>query len=85
MKNPDYNIKITEIENKLKDHNHTTPEFNELTEETFAGRLKEANLVTKTDFDDKWKVSIKRLTETKQAILMLKMNLKTTNIWFKLF
>ena len=34
MKNPDYNIKITEIENKLKDHNHTTPEFNELTEET---------------------------------------------------
>ena len=31
----------------------TTPEFNNLTAENFAGRLKQANLVTKTDSDNK--------------------------------
>ena len=37
-----------EIEKKITDHNHnkyiTTPEFNKLTAETFAWRLKQANL-----------------------------------------
>ena len=55
-KTADYNTKISEIEKKLTDHNHdkyiTTPEFNKLTAETFAARLKQANLVTKTNFDD---------------------------------
>ena len=31
----------------------TTPEFNKLTEENFAARSAQANLVTKTDFDNK--------------------------------
>ena len=31
----------------------TTPEFNKLTSENFAARLKQANLVTKTEFDNK--------------------------------
>ena len=43
----------------LTNHSHdkyiTTQEFNKLTSESFAARLKEANLVTKTDFDDKLK------------------------------
>ena len=56
VKNTDYNTSISEIEKKLTDHNHdkyiTTPEFNKLTAETFAARLKQANLVTKTNFDD---------------------------------
>ena len=56
VKKADYNTSISEIEKKLTDHNHdkyiTTPEFNKLTAETFAARLKQANLVTKTNFDD---------------------------------
>ena len=62
----EYNTKINEIEKKSTDHNHdkyiTTPEFNKLTSENFAARLKQANLaskndianfVNKTDFDNK--------------------------------
>ena len=46
-KKTDHNTKITEIEKKVADHNYdkyvTTPEFNKLTAETFAARLKRAN------------------------------------------
>ena len=68
VKQTDYNTKINEIEKKITDHNHdkyiTTPEFNKLTSENFAARLKQANLasksdianfVNKTDFDNKLK------------------------------
>ena len=59
VKNTDYNTKISEIEKKTTDHNHgkyiTTREFNKLTGVNFAARLKQANLVTKADFDDKLK------------------------------
>ena len=52
----DYNTKNTEIEKKVAHHNHdkyiTTPEFNKLSAEVFKARLKQTNLVTKTDFDD---------------------------------
>ena len=65
----DYNTKISEIENKITDHDHsnkyiTTPEFNKLTAENFAARLKQTNLasksdivnfVKKTDFDNELK------------------------------
>ena len=53
----DYNNKVTEIENKLNNHNHdkyiATPEFNTLAADVFDARLSRANLVTKTDFDVK--------------------------------
>ena len=56
VKETDYNTKMTEIEKKLTDHNHdkyiTTPEFNTLAADVFNARLKRANLVTKTDFDN---------------------------------
>ena len=56
VKETDYNTKITEIENKLNDHNPdksiTTPEFNTLTANVFNARLAQANLVTKTIFDN---------------------------------
>ena len=68
VKKTDYNTKINEIEKKITDHNHdkyiTTPEFNKLTSENFAARLKQANLasksdianfVNKTDFNNKLK------------------------------
>ena len=54
VKKIDYNINITEIENKLTDHNHdkyiSTPEFNRPAAENFAARLKQGNVVTMTEF-----------------------------------
>ena len=51
--------KIIGIEKKINDHNHdgyiTTQEFNDLTVKNFTARLKQADLVKKTDFDDKLK------------------------------
>ena len=49
-----YKTKINEIEKKITDHDHinkyiTTPEFNKLTSENFAVRLKQANVVSKSD------------------------------------
>ena len=50
-----YNTKITEIENKLYNHNHdkyiTTPELNTLAADVFNVRLSRGKLVKKTDFD----------------------------------
>ena len=51
VKKADYDAKITEIENKLNNHNHdkyiTTPEFNTLAADVFNARLKQGNLVKK--------------------------------------
>ena len=49
------NGKINEGDNKIpsRDKYITTPKFNKLTVESFAARLKQANLVTKTDFNNK--------------------------------
>ena len=59
VKKTNYNTKITETEEKLTDHNHvkyvTISEFNKLSVEFFDARLARANLVKKTDFDDKLK------------------------------
>ena len=65
------NTKISEVENKTpnQDKYITTPEFNKLTEnlaENFTARLKEANLVTKTDFDKKL-ASFNRKTTSKKT------------------
>ena len=57
VKKTDYKIKVTEIENKLNNHNHDkyidTSEFNKLATDVFNARLAQANLITKTDFDAK--------------------------------
>ena len=49
------NTKISEVENKVSDNSKyiTTQEFNNLTAESFAAKLKQANSVIKTDFDNK--------------------------------
>ena len=51
--------KLTDIEKKLNDYDHdkyiTTTKFNKLIVEKFSPRLKQENLVTKKDFDDKLK------------------------------
>ena len=49
------NTKISEVKNKIPDHVTyiTTLEFNKLTAENFAAGMKQANSVSKTDFDNK--------------------------------
>ena len=50
---PDCNTKISEIENEINYHDHdkyiASPEFNNLTAETFAARLKQTNLASESD------------------------------------
>ena len=57
VKKTDFNTKITDIENKLNNHNHdkyvATSEFNTLAADVFNARLAQANLITNTDFDAK--------------------------------
>ena len=59
VKKTDYDTKVSEIEKKITDHDHdkyiTTPKFNTLAASVFNARLAQADLVTKTDFDDKLK------------------------------
>ena len=47
--------KISETENKIPDNSKyiTTQEFNKLAAENFEARLKQADLMRKTDFDNK--------------------------------
>ena len=61
------NTKISEVENKIPDHDKyiTTPEFNKLTAEHFAARLKQADLGNKTDFNNKVTSFNKRITSNK--------------------
>ena len=81
VKKTDYNTKITEIENKLNNHNHdkyiTTPEFNTLAADVFNARLAQANLVTKTDFDAKLSNLNRKLLQINQNTYLFKMNLKS--------
>ena len=66
VKKTDYDTKITELEEKVTDHNHdkyvTTPEFNTLAASVFNARLAQANLITKTDFDTKLSSLNKKFT-----------------------
>ena len=75
-----YNTKISGIEKKVSDHNHdksiTTPEFNRLTTENFKARLKQADLVTKTDFDAKLQSFSKRIASNKTKHLLVENELK---------
>ena len=69
VKKTDFNTKITDIENKLNNHNHdkyvATSEFNTLVVNVFNSRLAQANLITKTDFDAKLSSLDKKITSNK--------------------
>ena len=60
---------------KLTDNDHdkyiTIPEFNKLLAEGFDARLKQADLVTKTDFDDKLKSLNQKITSNKTKYLLV--------------
>ena len=61
------NTKISEADNKIPDNSKyvTTDDFNKLTAEDFAARLKQADSVNKTDFDDELTSFNKRITLNK--------------------
>ena len=65
------NTKFSEVENKISDNSEyiTTQEFNKLTAENFAARLKQADLVSKTGFDNKLTSFNKRITSDKTKYL----------------
>ena len=69
VKKTDYSTNITDIENKLNNHNHdkyvATSEFNTLAADGFNARLAQANLITKTDFDAKLSSLNKKNTANK--------------------
>ena len=80
VKKTEYNAKITEIENKLTDHNHdkyiTTPEFNTLAADVFNAKMAQANLITKTDFDAKLSSLNRKITKNKTKYLLVENELK---------
>ena len=84
VKKTDYDTKVSEIEKNITDHSHdeyiTTPEFNKL-------KLAQANLVTKTDFDNNCLVLNYRNTVLNKTrhLLNEKELKKIKNIWFGLF
>ena len=81
VKKTDYNTKISEIETKLTNRDHdkyiTTSEYNNLAAGVFTARLAQANLLTKTDFDDKLRSLNQKITQIRQSIYLLKMNSKS--------
>ena len=90
LKKTDYNTKVTEIENKLNNHNHdkyiTTPEFNTLAAVVFKARLAQANLITKTDFDAKLSKINRKIMENKINNLLVENELNKLKAFdFKIF
>ena len=75
-------VKVTEIENKLNNHNHdkyiTTTEFNTLAVDVFNARLSQANLVTKTIFDNTVSSLNSKIVENKTKNESTENELKTT-------
>ena len=73
------NSKISEVENEIPDNSKyiTTQEFNKLTAENFAARLTQANLVNKTDFDNKLTSFNKQITSNKTKHLEVQKKLNS--------
>ena len=80
VKKTDYDTKVTEIENKLNNHNHDkyndTQEFNKIAANVFNARIAQANLVTKTDFDDKLSHRNRKITSNKTKHVLVGNELK---------
>ena len=75
IKLTNHNTKITEIENKLTNHNHDkfidTQEFNKLAADVFNTRITQENLITKTDFDAKLSNLNRKITQNKSKHLLV--------------
>ena len=78
------NTKISKVKNKIPNHDKyiTISEFNKITAEDFTARLKQANLVTKTNFEKKLTSFNKKITSNKTKYLEVQKklnNLITSN------
>ena len=77
------NTKISDFENKIPNHDKyiTTPEFNKLTAENVTPKLKQANLVIKTDFEKILASYNRKITSNKAKYLEVqkKLNSLITN------
>ena len=73
------NTKISKVENKILDHAKyvTTQEFIRLTAENVAARLKQDNLVSKTDFDNKLICFNRKSTSNKTKYLQVQEKLNS--------
>ena len=75
LKNADYDTKVTEIDNKLNNHNYDkyidTQEFNKLTADVFNARLAQAKLITKTESDSKLSSLNRKITANKPNDLLV--------------
>ena len=81
VKKTDYHTKISEIENKVNNHNHdkyiTTPEFNTLAADVSKARLAaQTDLIRKPDFDSKLQGISDRVTKNKTKYLLVENELK---------
>ena len=65
------NTKVSGGENKIANHDKyiTSSEFNKLTAENFSARLKQANLVTKTNVEKKLITFNRKFTSNKTKFL----------------
>ena len=85
VKKTDYNTKVTEIENKLNNHNHDkyidTQEFNKLTADVFNARLAQAKLITKPEFDSKLSNFNRKITSNKTKHLLVENELNKLKIF----
>ena len=74
-KKTDYNTKITDIKNKLNNHNHDkyidASEFNKLAADAFNPRLAQVDLITKIDFDAKSSSLNRKITQNKSKHLLV--------------
>ena len=84
VKKTDYNTNITEIENKLIDHNYdkyiTTSEFNTLAADVFNARLAQAVWQQKQILMLNCRVLTEKLPKINQNICLLKMNWKSSKV-----
>ena len=95
VKKTDYNTKISEIEKKFTDHEHdtdhnhdkyiTTPKFNRFTAEIFAARLKLANLVTNTKFDNKFISLNRKINSIKIRHLFVENHIKKLQTLYSIY
>ena len=77
------------LKRKVTNHTHdkyiTTPEFNKLTTENFAARLAQANLVTKTDFDNKLSSLNRKIISNKTKHLLVENALKKSEAFDSIY
>ena len=90
LKKQTITTKITEVENKLNNHNHDNyidaSEFNKLAADVSNAKLAQANLITKRDFDAKLPSLNIKITQIKSKHLLVENELnKLKNFWFELF